>query len=89
MSGGTGNDVYYADELPGPETTVVYTRQAPASAERPAGRLAPADVAPLVRGGEDAYVCGSAGFAEAATTVLLAAGVPVARIKVERFGPSG
>jgi ferredoxin-NADP reductase len=79
-------DLYYAAELPGPQTTVVYTRVAP---PRPPGRLAVADVAALVRGGEDAYVCGSAGFAEAATTVLLAAGVPVERIKVERFGPSG
>jgi ferredoxin-NADP reductase len=82
-------DLYYAAELPGPQTTVVYTRVAPPGAPRPPGRLAVADVAALVRGGEDAYVCGSAGFAEAATTVLLAAGVPVERIKVERFGPSG
>ena len=56
---------------------------------RPVGRLAVADVASSVRGDEDAYVCGSAGFAKAATTVLLAAGVAVGRIKVERFGPSG
>lgn len=89
VSARSTEDLYYAAELPGPETTVVYTRHAPAEAARPAGRLAVADVAPLVRGGEDAYVCGSAGFAEAATTVLLAAGVPVERIKVERFGPSG
>ena len=82
-------DLYYATELPGPQTTVVYTRVAPPGAPRPPGRLAVADVAAQVRGGEDAYVCGSAGFAEAATTVLLAAGVPVERIKVERFGPSG
>jgi ferredoxin-NADP reductase len=82
-------DLYYATELPGPQTTVVYTRVAPPGASRPPGRLAVGDVAALVRGGEDAYVCGSAGFAEAATTVLLAAGVPVERIKVERFGPSG
>ena len=82
-------DLYYAAELPGPQTTVVYTRVAPSGSPRPPGRLAVADVAALVRGGEDAYVCGSAGFAEAATTVLLAAGVPVERIKVERFGPSG
>jgi ferredoxin-NADP reductase len=36
-----------------------------------------------------AYVCGSAGFAEAASTVLLDAGVPAGRIRVERFGPTG
>jgi ferredoxin-NADP reductase len=82
-------DLYYADELPGPETVVVYTRQAPADAGRAAGRLAAADVAPLVRGGETAFVCGSPGFADAATHVLLEAGVPVESIRVERFGPSG
>jgi ferredoxin-NADP reductase len=82
-------DLYYADELPGPETTVLYTRQAPPDAGRTAGRIAVADVAPLVRGGEDVFVCGSPAFADAATTVLLEAGVPVERIRVERFGPSG
>src|SRR4051812_19905414 len=89
VSARSPEDLYYATELPGPQTTVVYTRVVPLGAARPPGRLAVADVAGLVRGGEDAYVCGSAGFAEAATTVLLAAGVPVERIKVERFGPSG
>jgi ferredoxin-NADP reductase len=82
-------DLYYADELPGPQTVVVYTRQAPPDAERAAGRLAVPDVAPLVRGGETAFVCGSPGFADAATNVLLEAGVPVESIRVEHFGPSG
>ena len=36
-----------------------------------------------------AYVCGSAGFADAASQVLVELGVPVSRIRVERFGPSG
>lgn len=89
VSARSPQDLYYPDELPGPQTTVVYTRRVPPGSARAAGRLAVADVAPLVRGGEDAYVCGSAGFAEAATSVLLDAGVPVERIKVERFGPSG
>jgi ferredoxin-NADP reductase len=83
------DDLYYADELPGPESLVVYTRQAPPGAGRTAGRLAVADVAPLVRGGETVFVCGSPGFADATTAVLIAAGVPVDAIRVERFGPSG
>jgi ferredoxin-NADP reductase len=82
-------DLYYADELPGPDALVLYTRQAPPGAGRAAGRLAVADVAPLVRGGEAVYVCGSPAFADAATAVLLEAGVPVHDIRVERFGPSG
>jgi ferredoxin-NADP reductase len=89
VSARSPEDLYYAGELPGPQTTVVYTRQAPPGFGRAAGRLAVTDVAPLVRGDEDVFVCGSAGFAEAATTVLLEAGVAVPRIKVERFGPSG
>jgi ferredoxin-NADP reductase len=79
----TPDDLYYADELPGPETTVVYTRYGPAR------RLALTDIAPLVRGGEDVYVCGSPAFADAATALLEGAGVAVGAIRVERFGPSG
>jgi Flavodoxin reductases (ferredoxin-NADPH reductases) family 1 len=89
VSARTPTDLYYAAEITGPETLVVYTRHAPPEAGRARGRLTVGDVAPLVRGGEDAYVCGSAAFAGAATGVLLEAGVPVDRIKVERFGPSG
>jgi ferredoxin-NADP reductase len=36
-----------------------------------------------------AYVCGSAGFADAASRLLVDLGVPVERIRVERFGPTG
>ena len=38
------DDLYYAAELPGPESMVVYTRSAPASAARPVGRLTAADI---------------------------------------------
>jgi ferredoxin-NADP reductase len=85
----TPRDLYFADELPGPETTVVYTRAAPPGSARPPGRLTLSDVAPLVRGGETVFVCGSAGFADAATDLLLEAGVPTTAIRVERFGASG
>lgn len=81
------DDVYAG--LPGPEVTVVHTRVAPIGTPRPAGRLTVADVAPLVRGGETAYVCGSAGFADAAADLLAAAGVPDAAIRIEQFGPTG
>ena len=81
-------DLYYASELPGPETTIVYTRSAPPDT-RPVGRLAAADLAPLVRGGEVVYVCGSPAFCDGATALLTEVGVPVEAIRVERFGPSG
>jgi len=89
VSARSPDSLYYADELPGPESVVLYTRQAPPGAGRAAGRIAVADIAPLVRGDEDVYVCGSPGFADAATDVIIEAGVPVDRIRVERFGPSG
>jgi ferredoxin-NADP reductase len=83
------SDLYYATELPGPEVTVVYSRQAPPSSPRPAGRLVLADIEPVVRADATSYVCGSASFANAASDLLMGAGVPAQRIRVERFGPTG
>ena len=85
----TPDDLYYADELPGPETTIVYTREAPPDWPRPAGRLTHDDVAPVLLPDATAYVCGSTGFADAASDLLVDVGVPVDRIRVERFGPTG
>lgn len=85
----TPTDLYYADELPGPEVTVVHTRVAPPGSPRPAGRLLAEDLAPPVAEGATAYVCGSTGFADAASTLLVDVGWPVERIRVERFGATG
>ncbi|WP_189866144.1 ferredoxin reductase [Streptomyces poonensis] len=80
-------DLIYAREL-GPETTPVFTRRAPAGV--PVGRMAAAHVAPLLAeqppGGWEAYVCGSNAFAEHASRLLVEAGQPVDRIRIERFG---
>jgi len=81
--------LYYASEIAGPRTTIVYTRATPPSWPRPAGRLRPGDLAAPLPAGATGFVCGSAAFAEAATTVLLDAGLPMRQIKVERFGPTG
>ncbi|HEX5945242.1 MAG TPA: ferredoxin reductase [Acidimicrobiales bacterium] len=85
----SADDLYYADELPGPEVTVVYSRRTPPNAVRPAARLALADLSPLVVPDVTAYVCGSARFADAASRLVVDAGVPVAAVRVERFGPTG
>jgi len=83
-------DLYYAAELPGPEVTVVYSRTAPPGETRPPGRLAAADLGPgPPPAGLTAYVCGSAGFVEHAGRLLVEGGLPVDRIRVERFGPTG
>ena len=39
--------------------------------------------------GAHAYICGSSGFADAASDVLMQTGIPAERIRVERFGPTG
>ena len=40
-------------------------------------------------GAADSFVCGSAGFVEAASALLLKAGQPAKAIRTERFGPTG
>ena len=82
-------ELYYAAELPGPQSTIIYTRSTPPSWPRPAGRLSPADLPAPLNTEATGYVCGSSGFADAATAVLREAGMPVDRIRVERFGPTG
>jgi ferredoxin-NADP reductase len=85
----TPDDLYYAHELPGPETTVAYTRVVPPSYPRPANRLSEEDLSPLLMSEATAFVCGSPGFADFASGLLVGLGQPVERIRVERFGPSG
>lgn len=82
-------NLYYSDELPGPEATIVYSREIPAGYPRPAGRMTKNDLAPLVTPAATAYVCGSAIFADAATELLIDCGVATDRIRIERFGPTG
>ncbi|GAB6899416.1 FAD-binding oxidoreductase [Kineosporia succinea] len=79
-------DLYYRGEY-GSETTVIHTRQAPPGDPRPAGRLSADDLRPLLTGGQIAYVCGSAGFSEHASQLLVSLGMPAADVRIERFGP--
>jgi ferredoxin-NADP reductase len=82
----TVDDLLYRSELTGPDVTVVYSRVAPPGG-RPPGRLTAADLPPIDPA-QTAFVCGSSGFVEAASHLLLDAGLPTERIKIERFGPS-
>jgi len=82
-------DLYYSAELPGPETTIVFTRQAPASWPRPPGHLEEQDLGLALLPDAVAFVCGSSGFADHATGLLTSLAVPEQRIRVERFGPTG
>jgi ferredoxin-NADP reductase len=87
VSARSPQDLIFAREY-GAETTPVFTRSAPPGV--PVGRLAASHLAPLLAeppaGGWEAYVCGSDAFAEHASRLLVAAGQPVDRIRVERFG---
>ncbi|MCX4405725.1 ferredoxin reductase [Streptomyces sp. NPDC059837] len=87
VSARSPEELIYAREY-GAETTPVFTRTAPEGVA--VGRLAAGHLAPLLAerppGGWEAYVCGSNGFAEHASRLLVEAGQPVDRIRIERFG---
>ena len=81
-------DLYYPDELPGPQTTVIYTSESPPGASRPTGLINSHDIPALPDGGL-VYVCGSERFAEAAADLVIGCGVSADRLRIEKFGPSG
>jgi ferredoxin-NADP reductase len=68
---------------------VLYTREAPPSWPRAPARLMANDLPAVTGMDATAYVCGSPGFCDAATDVLMASGWTDRAIRVERFGPSG
>ena len=78
----------YAEELAAAGAAIALSREDHAGG-RAAGRLAAAELAPLVRPDATYFVCGSSGFAESATELLTGLGVPPGAVRVERFGPSG
>jgi ferredoxin-NADP reductase len=84
----TAADVIYASEL-GDETRLTYTRSPPAGWDGHTGRLDGDLVGAAAAGAMTAYVCGSNGFVESATALLLAAGMRPEWIRTERFGPTG
>ena len=87
VSARTLAELPYADELAEAGALIVTTRET--HGIRPAARLTAMDLLPLWEEGQTAYVCGSAGFAESASQLLVELGLPPASIRVERFGPSG
>jgi ferredoxin-NADP reductase len=88
VSARTRADLPYADELEAAGALIVLTREDTA-AGRSMGRLAAAELRPLVAPEATCYICGSNSFAEAASMLLLSEGVPAQSVRIERFGPSG
>jgi len=81
------DELPYADEIRDGCNALVLSRETSPSG-RPPGRLTVADVQPHTRDGQGFYVCGSAGFAESASRLLVELGVAAADVRVERFGPT-
>jgi ferredoxin-NADP reductase len=84
----SGADVIYADEL-GDDATLTFTREPPAGWTGHTGRLDADLVAAAADGAMTAYVCGTNGFVESATRLLLGSGLTAPSIRTERFGPTG
>jgi ferredoxin-NADP reductase len=85
----TASDVIFADELGG-EALLTYTREAPDGWDGHTGRI---DAALLAAAGVSddaiAFICGSDGFVETASSLLLDSGFARDRVRTERFGPTG
>jgi ferredoxin-NADP reductase len=84
----TGADVIYADEL-GDDAVLTFTREPPAGWTGHTGRIDAELIGAAAQGAMTAYVCGSNGFVEAASGLLLDAGLEPEWIRTERFGPTG
>jgi ferredoxin-NADP reductase len=84
----TAEDVIYADEL-GDDAILTFTREPPAGWSGHTGRLDAGLIGDAAAGAMTAYVCGSNGFVETASLLLLDAGLKPEWIRTERFGPTG
>jgi ferredoxin-NADP reductase len=85
----TAADLIYADEL-GSEAIVTYTREPPDGWMGHTGRIDASLIdAAGIAPGATAFVCGSNGFVESASGLLLESGVAPEHVKTERFGPTG
>jgi ferredoxin-NADP reductase len=84
----TPEDVIYADEL-GDDATLTFTREPPEGWQGHVGRIDPELIGNAEAEMGTAFLCGSNGFVESASELLLAAGFEPQRIRTERFGPTG
>ena len=81
-----------ADRDPQFRLLITLTRQLPEGWSGGVGRITLPALQALLKdlgGDADTFVCGNAGFVEAASGLLVQAGLRVESIRTERFGPSG
>jgi ferredoxin-NADP reductase len=83
----TAEDVIYADEL-GDDALLTFTREPPAGWDGHTGRIDAAVLDGVADVSGIAFICGSNGFVEAASTLALGAGFEPRRVRTERFGPT-
>jgi ferredoxin-NADP reductase len=82
------DDVIYEDEL-GADALLTYTREPPEGWIGHRGRIDPELIAEAGINDGTAFVCGSNGFVETGSELLLDAGYEPQQIRTERFGPTG
>jgi ferredoxin-NADP reductase len=87
VSARTWQDLPYGEELAAAGALIALSRED--YVERAAARIRGDELTPLIPASGTCFICGSATFAEAASELLMGAGVVAQRIRIERFGPSG
>ncbi len=81
------DDVIYADEI-GDDAVHTYPREAPDGWTGPTGHIELELLREPAAGARIAFVCGSTGFVETASGLLLDLGMEPMAIRTERFGPT-
>jgi ferredoxin-NADP reductase len=81
------DDVIYEDELG--DALLTYTREPPQGWSGHRGHIDPELIAEAGIDDGTAFVCGSNGFVETGSELLLDAGYEPHQIRTERFGPTG
>jgi ferredoxin-NADP reductase len=84
----SAEDVIYSDEL-GAEATLTFTREPPDDWSGHTGRIDASMIAEAQLRARTAFICGSNGFVETATELLMDAGYQPGQVLTERFGPTG
>ncbi len=84
----TPEDVIYAPEL-ADDALLTFTREVPEGWTGHTGHIDAGMIEDARPPGATAYVCGSNGFVESASRLLLETGADPTRIRTERFGPTG